>query len=62
MAPLSPLSSGPGTPVLTSVLFSCTFNAVRSPMAESALKHILGHRLYVDSAGVRSGDLNPFAV
>lgn len=31
-------------------------------MAESALKHVLGHRLYVDSAGVRSGDLNPFAV
>ena len=44
------------------VLFSCSQNAVRSPMAEALLKHLLGHRIYVDSAGVRSGELDPFAV
>lgn len=44
------------------VLFSCTMNAVRSPMAESILKHLLGHRIYVDSAGVRSGELDGFAI
>ncbi len=44
------------------VLFSCSQNAVRSPMAEALLKHLLGHRVYVDSAGVRRGELDPFAV
>ncbi|WP_282606419.1 low molecular weight phosphatase family protein [Pelagibius sp. Alg239-R121] len=44
------------------VLFSCTMNAVRSPMAESILKHLLGHRIYVDSAGVRGGVLDGFAI
>ena len=44
------------------VLFSCTMNAVRSPMAEAILKHLLGHRVYVDSAGVRSGELDGFAI
>lgn len=31
-------------------------------MAEGILKHLLGHRIFVDSAGVRPGDLDPFAV
>jgi protein-tyrosine-phosphatase len=44
------------------VLFSCTLNSVRSPMAEGLLKHLLGHRIYVDSAGVRRGEIDPFAV
>lgn len=44
------------------VLFACTQNAVRSPMAEALLKHLLGHRVYVDSAGVRAGEVDPFAV
>ena len=39
------------------VLFSCTHNSVRSPMAEGLLKHLLGHKIYVDSAGVRPQDL-----
>lgn len=47
---------------VTAVLFACTYNAVRSPMAESLLKHYLGRKLYVDSAGVRPGNLDPFAV
>ena len=44
------------------VLFSCTMNAVRSPMAEGLLKHLLGHRIYVDSVGVRVGELDPLAI
>lgn len=44
------------------VLFSCTHNSVRSPMAEGLLKHLLGHRIYVDSVGVRPTDLDPFVI
>jgi protein-tyrosine-phosphatase len=46
----------------SSVLFACTFNAVRSPMAEGILKHFHGQRIYVDSAGVREAEVDPFAV
>lgn len=52
--------SGAGTPAPTSVLFACTYNSIRSPMAEALLKHFHGHRLYVDSVGVREGDPDPF--
>jgi len=44
------------------VLFACTENALRSPMAESILKHLQGHRIYVDSVGVRSGKIDSFAI
>ena len=44
------------------VLFACSLNAVRSPMAEGLLKHLLGHRVYVDSVGVRAAEIDPFAV
>jgi protein-tyrosine-phosphatase len=44
------------------VLFACTHNAIRSPMAEGLLKHLLGHRVYVDSAGVRPGEIDPFVI
>lgn len=44
------------------VLFACSFNAVRSPMAAAMLHHILGREIYVESAGVREGVLDPFAV
>ncbi|HET8726688.1 MAG TPA: arsenate reductase ArsC [Alphaproteobacteria bacterium] len=46
----------------TSVLFVCTHNSIRSPMAEAMLKHFHGHRIYVDSVGVRAGELDPFSV
>jgi protein-tyrosine-phosphatase len=49
-------------PLPSSVLFACTENAVRSPMAEAILKHLLGKRVYVDSAGLRTGQLDPMAV
>ena len=44
------------------VLFACTRNSVRSPMAEGLLKHLLGHRIYVDSVGVRGGAIDPFVI
>ena len=44
------------------VLFSCTRNAVRSPMAEGLLKYLLGHRIYVDSVGIRPLEIDPFVV
>lgn len=46
----------------SSVLFACTLNAVRSPMAEALAKRFYGRRAYFDSAGVRAGDLDGFAV
>ena len=52
-----PLSHLPG-----SVLFACTWNAIRSPMAEGLMKRLHGRRIYVDSVGVRSHDVDPFAV
>jgi protein-tyrosine-phosphatase len=45
-----------------SVLFCCTLNALRSPMAEGILKLLHGQRIFVDSVGVRSGDLDAFAI
>ena len=46
----------------SSVLFACTFNAIRSPMAEALLKHLHGRHIYVDSVGVRQAEIDPFAV
>jgi protein-tyrosine-phosphatase len=46
----------------SAVLFACTLNAVRSPMAEAILKHFHGRRIYVDSCGVRPEEMDPFAV
>jgi protein-tyrosine-phosphatase len=43
------------------VLFACGMNSVRSPMAAALLKQMLGTSLYVGSAGVRKGELDPFA-
>ncbi len=45
-----------------SVLFACNLNAIRSPMAAAIANHLFGHRLHAESAGVRAGELNPFAV
>jgi protein-tyrosine-phosphatase len=45
-----------------SVLFVCTMNAVRSPMAAALLRHLKGRALYVESAGVHAGELDPMTV
>jgi protein-tyrosine-phosphatase len=37
-------------------------NAVRSPMAAALMRHLTGRRIYVESAGVRAGRLDPMAV
>jgi protein-tyrosine-phosphatase len=44
-----------------SVLFMCGHNAVRSPMAEAIARHYFGKSVYVSSAGVRTGEDDPFA-
>lgn len=46
----------------TAVLFACSQNAIRSPMAEGILKSICGARIYVDSVGVHAGPPDGFAV
>src|SRR5260221_938713 len=45
-----------------SVLFCCTYNAIRSPMAEGLLKQLHGSRIFVDSAGVRAAEIDGFVV
>jgi protein-tyrosine-phosphatase len=42
------------------VLFVCTQNAIRSPMAEAIMKHFYGQRVYVQSCGVKPGERDPF--
>src|SRR5476649_2591441 len=44
------------------ILFACTMNSVRSPMAAAIMRHLFGKFVYVDSAGVRAGELDPMAV
>jgi protein-tyrosine-phosphatase len=44
------------------VLFACRLNSVRSPMAANLFRHLIGPAVFVGSAGVRKGELDPFAV
>ncbi|HAJ19778.1 MAG TPA: low molecular weight phosphatase family protein, partial [Rhodospirillaceae bacterium] len=44
------------------VMFCCTMNSIRSPMAEGLLKKMHGTKIYVDSVGARSGELDPMMV
>lgn len=53
---------GEGSHVLPgAVLFACTMNSVRSPVAAAILRHLAGRRVYVESAGVRAGGSDAFA-
>jgi protein-tyrosine-phosphatase len=55
----------PGTSYVdkpSAVLFACTMNSIRSPMAEAIMKHFHGRDVFVDSAGVRARELDGFAV
>lgn len=45
-----------------SVLFACTLNSIRSPMAEAILKHAHGQRVFVDSVGLKADVIDPLAV
>jgi protein-tyrosine-phosphatase len=44
----------------TAVLFACGMNSVRSPMAEALTQKLFPGQVYVKSAGVRAGKLDPF--
>lgn len=43
-----------------SVLFACSENSVRSPMAEALAKRLYGQAAYIDSVGVRATDVDGF--
>ena len=44
------------------VLFACSENALRSPIAAALARHFSGRDVYFASAGVRAGMLDDFAV
>ncbi len=48
------------TPAARNVLFACSLNAIRSPMAEGILRHFAGKRMRVTSAGVRAGEVDRY--
>ena len=50
------------TALPSSILFVCSENALRSPMAEALSKRHFGTEVYIDSVGVRDGDLDPMAI
>jgi protein-tyrosine-phosphatase len=43
-----------------SVLFACSHNAVRSPMAEAIARQLFGREIYFASAGLRAGEKDGF--
>ena len=50
------------TDLPSAVLFACTLNSIRSPMAEGILKFLHGDRIYIDSVGVRPAEINGFCL
>ena len=46
----------------SAVLFACTLNSIRSPMAEGILKFLHGDRIYIDSVGVRDREIDGFCI
>ena len=61
---MSGAAAAPGKPAgrPLAVLFACGLNVIRSPMAAALFAQIFGRSIYVGSAGVRKGELDPFAV
>lgn len=45
-----------------SLLFACTHNSIRSPMAELLARRLYGRAAYIDSVGVHASELDGFAV
>src|SRR3982751_2081218 len=56
------MSAPPRARTPQAVLFACGQNSVRSVMAASLLQQMFPQALYVKSAGVKKGELDPFAV
>jgi protein-tyrosine-phosphatase len=46
----------------SAVLFACTMNAIRSPMAAGILRRLHGTRIFADSVGVHRGEPDGFAI
>ncbi len=46
----------------SAVLFCCTQNSIRSPMAAAILRQRLGNRVWVDSCGVHERDVDGYAI
>jgi protein-tyrosine-phosphatase len=44
----------------SALLFACTENAVRSPMAAGIARHLYGNRVFVASCGVKPSERDPF--
>ncbi|HVP94434.1 MAG TPA: arsenate reductase ArsC [Methanoregulaceae archaeon] len=44
------------------IIFLCSYNSVRSQIAEGLMKDLYGDRFDVCSAGVASGGINPYTV
>jgi protein-tyrosine-phosphatase len=56
------MAGAPGGRRVGAVLFACAMNAVRSPMAEAIARHYFGRSIYVQSAGARKGEPDPFTI
>jgi len=48
-------------PAIQSILFLCTFNSVRSQIAEALMRHLYGDRFIVCSAGIAPSGIHPSA-
>ncbi len=57
-----PPSTTPPARQPSAVLFACSRNAVRSPIAAALFAQIFGRAIHVGSAGVRKDELDGFAV
>jgi protein-tyrosine-phosphatase len=55
------MAPSPTAPPLA-VLFACTRNVVRSPIAAALMRHYFGKRVYVASAGLSHGEADGFAI
>jgi protein-tyrosine-phosphatase len=62
LAPVVPGTAAAPEPVRRRVLFVCTGNTGRSPMAEALLRHRAGEHVEAASAGIRPKALHPDAV
>ena len=47
---------------IQAVLFACAMNAIRSPMAEAIARHYFGKTHFIQSAGIRKGDIDGFTI